>query len=328
MTWQLFAGSTREWDALVMSLGARTPFQMSAWATFRKTFNWSALRLVSSDDRGVVQLLTRAVGPLHVAWAAGGPLGDLSQGDLESLPTSVATLLGGRILYLRIADHSPQSETRERLFRQAGWSRPAHEIVTNHTLIRDLHESESASDDGYSSNWSRNLRRGQQRNVTAEVWASPDPVVIARLHRDVESTKGAFKADWRANEEALRNLISSFGDQLRVVRAVDAAGQTLSIRAATIHGSYAFDFLAATSTEGRKCYASNVAMHELLTTSAAQGATSYDFGGVDREENKGVYDFKHGAGGLEHHYVGEFEFVTPRIAKPVVSKLIALRLSA
>ena len=328
MTWQLFAGSTREWDALVVSLGARTPFQLSAWAIFRQTFNWNALRLVSPDGRGAVQLLTRAVGPLHVAWAAGGPLGDLSQSDLENLPTSVATLLGGKFLYLRIADHSPQSETRERLFRRAGWSRPAREIVTNHTLIRDIHNSESASDDGYSSNWSRNLRRGQQRNVTAEVWASPDPVVIARLHRDVEVTKGAFSADWRASEEALRNLISSFGDQLRVIRAVDAAGQTLSIRAATIHGQYAFDFLAATSIEGRKCYASNVAMHELLVASAAQGATSYDFGGVDRQENKGVYDFKHGAGGIEHHYVGEFEYITPRIAKPVVSKLIALRLSA
>lgn len=328
MTWQRFAGSTREWDALVMSLGARTPFQLSAWATFRQTFNWNALRLVSPDGRRAVQLLTRAVGPLHVAWAAGGPLGEPSQIDLENLPSSVATLLGGKILYLRIADHSPQSETRERLFRRAGWSRPAREIVTNHTLIRNLHDSESASEDGYSSNWSRNLRRGQQRNVTAEVWTSPDPVVIARLHRDVEATKGAFAADWRANEEALRNLISSFGNQLRVVRAVDAAGQTLSIRAATIHGSYAFDFLAATSVEGRKCYASNVAMHELLVASAAQGATSYDFGGVDRQENKGVYDFKHGAGGFEHHYVGEFEYVTPRIAKPVVSKLIALRLSA
>lgn len=328
MTWQIFAGSSRDWDALVMGLGVRTPFQLSAWAAFRKTFNWNALRLVSPDGTRAVQFLSRTAGPIHVAWAAGGPLGNLSQSDLESLPSSVATLLDGKILYLRVADHSPQNDTREQLFRQAGWSRPAREVVTKRTLIRQLHHSDSASDDGYSRNWSRNLRRGQQRNIIAEVWTSPDPIVIARLHREVESTKDYFTADWRASEDALRNLISCFDNQLRIVRAVDDIGQTLSIRAATIHGAHAFDFLAATSMEGRKCYASNVAMHELLIASAARGATSYDFGGVDREENKGVYDFKHGAGGVEHRYVGEFEYVTPRIAKPVVSKLVALRLSA
>lgn len=328
MSWQIFAGPSTDWDALVMGLGARTPFQFSAWADFRERFNWRSLRLVSSDNSRAVQLLTRKVGSLHVAWAAGGPLGDLSEDDLERLPGAVARMLGGKIHYLRVADHMPHDHTREQVFHRAGWSRPKRTIATNHTLIRSIRHPRDTADTGYSSNWSRNLRRGQRRDITAEIWAAPDSGTIARLHRDVESTKRAFVADWRTSDVALHHLISSFGERLHFVRAVDASGRTLSIRAATVYGSYAFDFLAATSNEGRKCYASNVAMHELLASTAAQGATFYDFGGVDPLANKGVYDFKHGAGGAEHHYVGEFEFVNPRIAKPVVSKLIAFRLSA
>lgn len=328
MTWQNFEGSSVDWDSLVRGLGARTPFQFSAWATFRESFGWRSLRLVSANTSSAVLFLFRPAGPLRVAWAAGGPLGDISRHDLERLPREVARNIGGVVHYLRVADHSPHDSRRTQLLDDAGWSRPTKSIVTNHTLLRDLHNSSVASDVAYSSNWSRNLRRGQQRNIVAEVWAQPDPAIIAQLHQEVESTKRAFTADWRANTVAMQRLISCFGSQLLVVRAVDTTGQTLSIRAATIYGTYAFDFLAATSMEGRKCYASNVAMHELLVAAAARGATSYDFGGVDPQQNKGVFDFKHGAGGIEHSYVGEFEHVAPRFAKPIVSKLVALRLSA
>lgn len=327
-SWRPFTGSENEWDALVTQLDIRTPFQLSAWARFRATFGWQTLRLTTSDNSTAVQFLTRSAGPLRVAWAAGGPVGDSSQVALHELPAAVKSHLGGKALYLRVADHQPRDEARERLFSQAGWSRPRRELVNNHTLIRHLDGNDSTLGSAYSTNWSRNLRRGQQRNVVADVWTTPDSETMARLHRDVESTKGSFSADWRARADSLNDLIACFGARLVVVRAVDESDSVLSIRAAVMNGAYAFDFLAATSSDGRKCYASNIAMHALLGAVAARGARSYDFGGVDPKTNKGVYDFKHGAGGVEHHYVGEFEFVSPGAIKPIVSKLIALRLSA
>jgi len=328
MTWQPFVGTRVDWDGLVTRLDARTPFQLSAWARFRETFGWQTRRFVSNDGHSAVQFLTRSVGPLRVAWAAGGPLGTPSSTSLRDLQVAVKHAVGGGMLYMRLADHHPFADTREELLAQAGWSRPRRDIVTNQTLVRQLALTGSSLVDNYSSNWSRNLRRGQQRNISAEVWASPDPETIARLHRDVETTKKSFTTDWRAQADALRNVIACFGERIVVVRACDSAGEVLAIRAATILGAHAFDFLAATSSEGRRCYASNVAMHTLLLAVSERGATSYDFGGVDPTTNKGVYDFKHGAGGLDLRYVGEFEFVSPRAFKPILSKLMALRLSA
>ncbi|MFM7666438.1 MAG: lipid II:glycine glycyltransferase FemX [Actinomycetota bacterium] len=328
MTWQPFVGTPADWDNLVIRLGARTPFQLSAWARFRETFGWQTRRLASDDGLGAVQFLTRSVGPLGVAWAAGGPVGTSSADSLRELPTAVEHAVGRRMLYTRIADHHPFSNTRDEVLRQAGWSRPHRDIVTNQTLVRQLVLTGSSLSGDYSSNWSRNLRRGQQRNISADVWASPDLDAVARLHRDVENSKKSFNADWRAQTEALCNVVSCFGNRLLLVRACNPAGEVMAIRAAIIVGAHAFDFLAATSAEGRRCYASNVAMHALLVAVSHRGATSYDFGGVDPRTNKGVFDFKHGAGGLEHRYVGEFEITSPRAIRPVLSKLMALRLSA
>jgi lipid II:glycine glycyltransferase (peptidoglycan interpeptide bridge formation enzyme) len=111
------------------------------------------------------------------------------------------------------------------------------------------------------------------------------------------------------------------------MRAVDQFGTTQAIRGAVLCGTTGFDFLAATSNEGRKTYASNVALHFLLGELAGRGAVTYDFGGVDPVENKGVYDFKHGAGGLEHAYVGEFETSYPRFVRPILSTIIAFRVA-
>jgi lipid II:glycine glycyltransferase (peptidoglycan interpeptide bridge formation enzyme) len=182
--------------------------------------------------------------------------------------------------------------------------------------------------DAYTSNWSRNLRRGLQRDVTADQWLKPDAHVIATLHQDVEDLKQPFHAQWRGDDAAIKRLLNCFGERLVLVRAHDANGVVLAMRAAVVVGLHAYDFLAATSKDGRKTYASNVALDALLGLLAARGVTSYDFGGVDRVNNKGVFDFKHGAGGTEQAYGGEFETVVPRVAKSVVSKLVSLRLSA
>jgi lipid II:glycine glycyltransferase (peptidoglycan interpeptide bridge formation enzyme) len=113
---------------------------------------------------------------------------------------------------------------------------------------------------------------------------------------------------------------------LVLVKATDAAGALLALRGAVVIGSFGFDFLAATSVDGRKNYASNVALHHLLDVLTTRGVTAYDFGGVDYHANKGVYDFKHGAGGTEHSYVGEFEMVKPRILRSFISTMVASRL--
>jgi len=265
---------------------------------------------------------------MRIIWGAGAPLGTTSTLLLVELREAARGEVGGSVSYLRVADHRQLNEACVAEFRDAGFVRPARLLSTSQTLVRNLSSDYAALAESYTSNWSRNLRRGHQREVVAEEWASPDAAHLARLHQDVENLKHSFDAEWRRNEDSMHRLLECFGERLVVVRAIDAHGALLAARAAVVCGTTGFDFLAATAPAGRRCYASNVALDTLLTLLAARGITRYDFGGVDQTTNKGVFDFKHGAGGMPYSYVGEFEFVSPRITRNAVGKLVALRLSA
>jgi hypothetical protein len=328
MSWQRFAGTDDAWDSMATRLGMTTPFQFSAWANFRSLFGWRTLRFVTDDGRSAAQLLVKSIGPVRIVWSAGAPLGTTSTSLLVELREAASREVDGVVSYLRVADHRQLSEACVAEFRDAGFVRPARLLSTGQTLVRTLSSDHAKLTEAYTSNWSRNLRRGHQREVVAEEWTSPDAVQLARLHQEVENLKHSFDADWRRDEGAMRRLLECFGERLVVVRAISAQGALLAARAAVVCGATGFDFLAATAPEGRRCYASNVALDALLTLLVARGITRYDFGGVDQTNNKGVFDFKHGAGGMPYSYVGEFEFVSPRIARSAVSKLVALRLSA
>jgi len=86
-------------------------------------------------------------------------------------------------------------------------------------------------------------------------------------------------------------------------------------------------FLQQHQRKGRKTYASNVALDALLGSLVARGISNYDLGGVDRTNNKGVFDFKHGTGGTELSYVGEYETTTPRMMQRALATLAASRTS-
>ena len=328
MSWRRFADADDAWDSMVTRLGMTTPYQFSAWANFRSTFGWRALRLVTDDGNCAAQLLVKSIGPMRIIWGAGAPLGTISTSLLVELREAARREVGGSVSYLRVADHRQLNEACVAEFRAAGFVRPARQLSTGQTLVRNLSSEYAPLAEAYTSNWSRNLRRGHQREVVGEEWNSPDAAQLARLHQDVENLKHSFDADWRRDEGSMRRLLECFGERLVVVRATGAQGELLAARAAVVCGTTGFDFLAATAPAGRRCYASNVALDTLLTLLAARGITRYDFGGVDQTTNKGVFDFKHGAGGMPYSYVGEFEFVSPRITRNAVGKLVALRLSA
>jgi len=325
MTWQRFTGSTDEWNMIVERLGATTPFQLSAWGTFRESFGWKLIRLITHDGQGAAQLLVRRIGFVQVVWGAGAPLGVVTPTSLRDLVSDTKRLLDARVLYLRVADHAPRESARTSFFRAAGWSPTKQTIGSAGTLTRSLDADTAPLSDLYSSNWSRNLRRGRQRNVTAQQWYRPDAELIAALHRDVEKVKQPYHAEWRADSAAIERLLTCFGKQLVVVQAIAPDGVVHALRAAVIIGQNAYDFLAATSSEGRKLYASNVALDALLGLLATRGVQRYDFGGIDPDNNKGVFDFKHGAGGAEVVYSGEYETASPRFLKGLLAKLVASR---
>lgn len=261
---------------------------------------------------------------VSIVWAPGGPIGEVTEAGLTDLAAAIKTRSPSLVQYVRVSDFRTSLPVRHEQYELAGWRRPRATLSTAQTLTCELDRNTLGS--SYSKNWTRNLRRGEDRGISASVWLPADGAEIARLHQSVVTTKGLETNDWRTRPTEVAQLLESFANQLVLVKTTDAAGTLLALRGAVVIGSFGFDFLAATSVDGRKQYASNVALHHLLDVLATRGVTLYDFGGVDYVANKGVYDFKHGAGGTEHSYVGEFEMVRPRILRSFISTMVASRL--
>ncbi len=324
MTWHTFSGSEAEWDNLAISLASTSPYQTSAWGSFKRSAGWSSVRLLTTDGRCAVQVLIKHFMFVSIVWAPGGPIGEVTEADLIDLASAIKTESPSLVQYVRVSDFRPSLPARHKQYELAGWHRPRATLSAAQTLTCELNRNTLGSN--YSKNWSRNLRRGEDRGITASAWLPADSTEIACLHQSVVTTKGLETNDWRTRPAEVARLLECFANQLVLVKATDAAGTVLALRGAVVIGSLGFDFLAATSDDGRKNYASNIALHHLLDVLTTRGVTAYDFGGVDYHANKGVYDFKHGAGGTEHSYVGEFEIVRPRILRSFISTMVASRL--
>lgn len=323
MTWAHFTNDDAAWDDIISRHSPKSPFQGSAWANFRVADGWQPVRFILENEQAAVQFLTKhKMGLLAVCWSAGGLAGSCSPTHLAELPMAVRNVLGSRVTYLRISDFREFDSEHEVAYLGAGWTTSRHAMSSGRTLVRSLTSDHDQLRVEYSSNWSRNLRRGEQRGIHYERWTTPDYTLMAEMYRDVVDLKKSFSADWRASPESLSDFATSFGDSLCIVRAISPDWKTLSYRAAVNLGSVAFDILAATSYEGRKCYASHVATDGLLETLASLGCTHYDFGGVDQQGNSGVYNFKHGAGGRDFRYLGEWHCSLPQIARRSVEHII------
>ncbi len=319
MTWLTFDGDDSHWESVVTGLSPRSPFHTSSWANFRAVDGWEPLRLIANDGSCAIQFLIRTVrGVVVIGWAPGGPVGQLSPVLCGELLHYVRAHFPRQLIYLRVSDFQPEISHQSDIYLRSGWAKSQSAFATGASLLRCLAADEAELRSAYSNNWSRNLRRGEQRSITAEEWKRPSSIEMANIHQEVVDLKQSFHGDWQANPEQLARLFQCFGDSIRIVRAIDDQQRTLAYRAAIRIGTLGYDILAATSREGRKCYASHVATHGLLALLGNSGCTEYDFGGVDPITNRGVYNFKHGAGGREFRYTGEFQTSWPGfIAQPI-----------
>ena len=112
MTWQRFTGSDVEWDQIVTQLHNSSPYQSSAWATFRSLEGWTPIRLITVHRDAAVQALTRRAFGIGVAWVPGGPLGETSSEELGNLCKVLRQQLSSTFTYVRVADFRAATPTR------------------------------------------------------------------------------------------------------------------------------------------------------------------------------------------------------------------------
>lgn len=318
MSWEPFGGGDAAWDALLEPLRAPV-YQSSLWARHKAGAGWTPLRARTADGSAAVQVLARRRGPACLLWARGGPVGEPTAWD-ASMRTLLTAMAGAPLVYARLCPYRETSPALQAALASAGFARAARPLDRNASFVLDLRPTPEALEAALSSNWGHNLRRGRKR-ASVRPWADPDPRQVLSLYRAMESYKGISPLH---GDSDFASQLEAMGGRLAAVRADAPDGTPLALRAAAVFGSTAWDLLAATTPQGRRCYASYAAFWALALEARARGAAAFELGGADPEKAKGVYDFKKGTGAAPVQYLGEWHWASPGGAAPLADAALAL----
>jgi lipid II:glycine glycyltransferase (peptidoglycan interpeptide bridge formation enzyme) len=314
------------WDRDLASLPERSLVQSFGWGDYKATQGWRPLRWVAQDERGrsvaMVQTLVR-VYPCQtvIVWCPGGIVGPIELWNRE-LFEQIATATRASRLYCRAAFTRCSTDGDIGYLRSRGWVQPPQIISAALTMVWDIQADEDRQMAELRPNWRRNLHRAFKRNLRVVRWVDPSPSTLARLFEGMTSYK---KIDSHFDAPALAALLQSLQGRVVMFGCEDESGLPLAVRACAVDDECAWDLLAATSPEGRRCYAAYAVFWELIRHCRAIDVKTYDLSGVDPVAARGVYDFKRGTGAREQRSLGEWAWATSAALARAVNWAVRFR---
>ena len=326
LTWKTWEGTGKDWDECLLKFPDYNVYQSFSWGRHRESFGWQCLRIVGMNGGDVLsaaQVFARRM-PMGVgfAWVPGGAVGD-PEHWAGSLPRAIKKAFGFHFLYSRVNNMRVHSASESLRMKSEGWHKPEYPLQSGLSLFHTLDEKNAIDPERLSKNWSRNLKRSEKHGHAIRVWDSPDPDEMHAVYREMQDYKSLPE---QFSRESLASILSQFGQQCVVVRCDDGDGKLLAFRGAVLFGRRGWDIFAATTTAGRKVYASHLAFAELMKQCARRGPNWYDMSGVDPAKNKGVYDFKKGTGAADLQYLGEWDWGSFPLLRPLANKVIKTRM--
>lgn len=256
-----------------------------------------------------------------VAWCPGGLAGPIDFWSPALFDQIAASTHASRV-YCRVAFSREKTAGDAAYLRSRGWVSPSTALSAALTMVWELPSSDDQVLTGLTQNWRHNLNRALKRNLRVTRWTDPSPAVLSRLYEHMAAHKD-IDASFDASQ--LTALFRSLDGLLLMYGCESDAGVPLAVRACVVQHNAAWDLLAATSAEGRRCYASYAVLWALIRECRSLGVTQYDLSGVDPIGARGVYDFKRGTGAREQECLGEWEWSTSPLLRRAVNLMVRNR---
>ena len=156
-----------------------------------------------------------------------------------------------------------------------------------------------------SKNWRHNLNRAYNKPIRIQNFQSNMIGDFINIYEDMESFKKIKKP---YDSKNLKILFEEMKNLIVTKVCIDENNKIISFRSALIFNNFSWDFLAATSKNGRKVYASYLSTWELIKSCVEKKVKCYDMSGIDKKTNIGVYNFKKGTNSYEVKKLGLWQY--------------------
>jgi hypothetical protein len=258
-----------------------------------------------------------------IAYVSGGPLTRLNdERGIERLQRCLRALqdefVDRRGLILRVSAPlgTPQwNADASALFETLGFSRASCGSLYR-TLLLDISGRLDAIRSGLAQKWRNCLNQAERNGLTVQ--ATDDPSAL----KEFEKTFGQFVARKRFQVE----LDARFFNELQPLSAEDRFvvvtaskdGEVVGRALMSMIGDTCVYLLGMTQPSALNTKAAYLLQWQAIQHAKARGMKWYDLGGIDPDQNPGVYHFKKGLNGIDVTSAGPYESGLPGARATVV----------
>lgn len=297
----------KNWNQIAFEFKEITPYQTYEWGQHKKNFGWIPIYYVCEENKVIVAMtliFMKKISRLGLFWIPGGSLGNIAylKYDFisEILKKFKISIYNIRISFLRNSNSNELSQLNINR-----WVIAKENLNSNQTMIYSTPDTNELALANLSGNWRHNLKRSEKYNLnTFHTDTPPNIDLVFNLYHNMETYK---KIKQQYSREELISIFKNLRNNLKFFICEDNDGTLISFRALYIIKDNAWDFLAVTSEIGRKKYSSYATFGKVLSYLITKQIKKFDFSGISKNENKGVYNFKKGVGGEESEYLGEWD---------------------
>jgi len=315
-----------EWYELLQTFEDASIYQTWSYGKVR----WGERRLshiVCKQDGEIVGIAQVAVVKppvfnIGIAYAPWGPLWKRKEASnrIERFQHVIACMKQEyavrRGLLLRIAPNhfEPEEGPAISVLREAGFERKA---VPYRTLRLDLGCSLEDLRKKLDQKWRNQLNRAEKNDL--RLVEGTDPELYKKFlfiyHQMMERKK--FETGVDVSE--FQKIQEDLPDRMKMkIIVCEVDGEPVSALIGSIIGNSGIYLLGATSDEGMKTKGSYLQQWRMIQHLKSAGSTYYDLGGIDPENNPGVFHFKAGLSGKEVSHIGLFEACDNRVSSRAV----------
>ena len=258
-----------------------------------------------------------------LAYVYFGPLGSRSVASIEDFAEVLRCVreeyAERRGLEVRLVPNlweRHSEDLQRRVLRNSGFSasriRPPYR-----TIIVDLSPTLDELRANLAQKWRNGLNQSEKRGVTVESGVDDEAMQQFEQLYDAMWTKKQFETGVTVSSfRRLQQLLPA--EEKLIIHLAYKDDMLAAGHVSSTLGDTCLYLLGASNDLGRDCKASYTLQWHALSAAKNAGTRRFDLGGIDPNDNPGVYHFKAGLGGLDTSYVGRFEARARGIGRYIV----------
>lgn len=278
-----------------------------------KKIGWQATSLLYKKDSQIKSFcnifLKKRFG-FFLFYIPGGIEGFCNKKNIKELTLFINHLMkGNKIIFINLHNEFDDSKLLPKNYIKVF---NLHE--TRMVMKKNLFDYESI-EYKYSKNWRHNLNRSKKKEFKIEKLQKPNIDEMIILYEDMSKIK---KYKINISKNYLEDLFYYLKENIIYYEA-RVSGKLIAFRAVYFFGINAWDLLACSNQYSKKNYCTYKIMDNIFYDLRKLNIKNFDFSGVDKVKNLGVYNFKKGAGSKEFLKFGEYVY-----SKNIILKYIFL----